>query len=333
MFKFNRPAIGITGPDKGGTAAWIFTALSVWFSGGRPIRITPRRSRTAKGLKALIIGGGADVDPNTYEKEHFMEEYLDSTIRNKRISLWLRIKSFFQLLSFPVLFLIRRLFSRKSHKLDKDRDELEFNLLEQAVELGIPVLGICRGAQLINIYFKGSLHKEIEPFYLEEPNRASIFPVKEVRIDQTSKLGIILNVGKSKVNALHHQAVKEPGQSIRVTAVEDNGIVQAIETNDKRFIIGVQWHPEYLLSHKIHRRIFRALASHAQNKHIGSEYDFERVAVQNRNKNGMENKEDKKVTMPDTPVPPQRQMPLERHDSEKNNDLYQNASQSREKGK
>jgi putative glutamine amidotransferase len=166
-------------------------------------------------------------------------------------------------LYFPLVFLLRKLLGVKEHKPSDARDELEFNLLNQAVEKGIPVLGICRGAQLINIYFKGSLYEDINKFYFEEPNRHSIFPVKTIFLKEGSKLKEILKLDELKVNALHNQAVKEKGEDIVISAKEPNEIVQGIEHQKQDFIIGVQWHPEYLVNQSRHRRLFKTLIEHS----------------------------------------------------------------------
>lgn len=256
---FGKPKIGVTGPDRGGTAAWVFTAMQVMLAGGMPVRIRPAKPLDTATIQALIIGGGADVDPNAYLKENFIDEYLNQTLKNKRKTIFNRIWSFFWLLVYPLIFFIRILLSRKAHQLDKDRDRLEFRLLHEAVQKGMPVLGICRGAQLINVYFKGTLHQNINTFYDEEPNRASILPVKKIFVEADSKLAKILQVKQLRVNALHKQAVKEQGQDIKIVAREVNQVVQAIESVAHNFIIGVQWHPEYLIQIKRQRRIFKAL--------------------------------------------------------------------------
>jgi putative glutamine amidotransferase len=68
------------------------------------------------------------------------------------------------------------------------------------------------------------------------------------------------------VNALHHQAVRQPGEGINIVAWEVNGLVQGIESGTHDFILGVQWHPEYLITHKIQRRIFKKLIAKAKEK-------------------------------------------------------------------
>lgn len=261
----NRPTIGITGPDKGGEAAWLFTALGVWRAGGKPVRITPARPRTADGLQGLIIGGGADVDPSIYKQQDVIEDYLSRTIRQPQLNLLQKTGRLLRWLYFPVLFFVRKLFSRKlSFGLDRRRDHLELQLLDQAAEKDLPLMGICRGAQLLNVYFGGSLHEHLEAFYDEEPNPASIFPVKQVYLQHGSKLAQVLGANRLAVNALHKQAVKEAGTGIGIVGQEANQVVQAIEHGIHTYMVGVQWHPEYLPQYKVHRRLFKALVQEAR---------------------------------------------------------------------
>nr|WP_304608506.1 gamma-glutamyl-gamma-aminobutyrate hydrolase family protein [Pontibacter anaerobius] len=261
----DRPTIGVTGPDKGGEAAWLFTALSVWLAGGKPVRITPSWPRTADGLQGLIIGGGADVDPSTYEQEHVLDDYLQRTLKQPDKNIFQRLGRFARWLYFPALFFVRKLLSRKlTFGLDPARDHLELQLLDQAARKDLPVVGICRGAQLMNVYFRGTLYQSIHSFYTEAPNPASVFPVKAVRIKPGSKLAQVLGTQQLQVNALHKQAVKTPGDAIAIVAREPNLVVQAIEHTGQRFMLGVQWHPEYLPQYKTHRRLFKALVQQAR---------------------------------------------------------------------
>lgn len=261
----NRPTIGVTGPDKGGWAAWFFTALSIRIAGGKPVRIQPSNPRTADGLQGLIIGGGADVDPSTYQQENVIDEYLARTIQQPRKNIFQRIGRFTKWMYYPALFFIRKAFSRKQEwTIDKARDHLEFQLIDQAVKKKLPVMGICRGSQLLNVYFGGTLYQDISSFYLEEPNPSSVFPVKKVFIKPGSKLAGILAVKGLRVNALHHQAVEEPGENIEIVAREPNKVPQAIEHLKHEYVIGVQWHPEYLPQLKIQRRLFQELVQKAK---------------------------------------------------------------------
>lgn len=259
-----KPRIGVTGPDKGGNAAWIFTGLSIFLAGGIPVRVRPSNPKSIDKLQGLVIGGGADIDPEAYENENFFDSYLKETLQNKKRSFKSRIKSFIKFLIYPIIFLIRKILSRKGKFLDKERDVLEFSLVNQAVVKELPLLGICRGAQLLNVYFKGDLYDDISSFYQEESIRESIFPVKKVFLKSRSKLARLIGVDELYVNALHHQAVKQVGEGIEVVAEEPNGVVQAIESSQHNFIIGVQWHPEYLITKSIHRKIFRGLIQNAK---------------------------------------------------------------------
>lgn len=273
----NRPTIGVTGPDNGGGVAWFFTALSIWLAGGKPVRITPGRSKTADGLQGLVIGGGADVDPTIYEQENMIEEYLKLTINQPRKNIFQRVGRLISWVYYPVLFFVRKIFSRKlKFGLDHARDHLELQLIDQAVKKNLPVMGICRGSQLMNVYFRGTLYQDINTFYTEEPNKASIFPVKKVFIKSGSLLEKVLSLKSLRVNALHNQAVKDPGESIAIVGQERNQVVQAIESTSHPFMIGVQWHPEYLPQSREHRRLFKALVEEAKEvRHQIEESDME----------------------------------------------------------
>jgi len=256
-----RPNIGITGPDKGGTAAWWFTWFAVAIHGGRPIHIQPKEGIPEADIHGLIIGGGADINPRRYGGS----EIEDLFAKDEKIS---GLRQFFlrlaTILFFPVIYLIRKLFSTSAAGIDNARDELEFNLLHRAIEKGIPILGICRGAQLINIHFGGTLHQDIENYYTEVPKVNSVWPKKKVQIDPESTLFEILDFDTVWVNAMHHQAVDELGEDIIITAREETGIVQAIEHTERSFVIGVQWHPEYLPQIPSQRKLFESLVERAE---------------------------------------------------------------------
>lgn len=253
-----RPVIGITGPDKGGGAAWLFTAISVIMAGGKPVRIRPEKPMGAYSLDALILGGGADIEPMKYGQQR-----IDKKKKNRKgRSLYEWILS---VVFFPVYWAARYLQHTKSSPVDERRDELEFGLIEAAMEKEIPVLGICRGMQLLNVHFKGSLHQDISGYYAEKSQVSSIFPKKKVLISDGSMLADILHTDACNVNALHNQAIDRAGEGLKLVAREANTqIWQAVEHPDYPFVLGVQWHPEYLIQVRRQRQIFRKLVQAAE---------------------------------------------------------------------
>lgn len=259
----SKPNIGVTGPAKGGTAAWLFTKLAVWLQGGRAVRITPESQSDERQMDGLILGGGADIDPRQYGRLLEKNKQVIDSETSGLISWINRIFSFF---FYPFLFLGRKLFAAPGPSVDYARDQLELSLLEEAMNRRLPVLGICRGAQLINVNLGGTLHQDIKAFYGEVPHIYSVWPRKEVEVEPDSRLGGIVNSSRVVVNVLHRQAVEELGESLVAVAREKNGLVQAVELPDYPYMIGVQWHPEYLPQIANQRRIFRALVECAANE-------------------------------------------------------------------
>ncbi|WP_404364250.1 gamma-glutamyl-gamma-aminobutyrate hydrolase family protein [Marinobacter sp.] len=261
MSRKKKPLIGVTGPDRGGRAAWWATRWLLRKAGARVCWITPSRQRWVDDLDGLVIGGGADVAPKLYGQER-MEEVFEAARERQTLKRKLVI-----LLLFPLIYLVRLLLSgHTTAKEDSARDDLELGLIHKGLDGGIPMLGICRGAQLINVALGGSLHQALTDFYTETPQIRSVLPRKEVELEPDSRLVKILECNPCRVNALHSQAINEPGEGLRIVAREATGVTQAVEHRDRPFIIGVQWHPEFMPQSEGQFGLFIALTQAATDK-------------------------------------------------------------------
>ena len=256
-----RPIIAITGPDRGGFPGWLFTSWAVRRAGAKPVRVTPRRPRPSR-FDGLIVGGGADVAPSRYGANLVPRP---AAVRFKHSRSILRLMVDYLLA--PMIYLARRLFGLSAAAArvhDPARDELELALIAQAERAKLPVLGICRGAQLLNIHAGGTLHQDLSSFYTERPSRWTVFPRKRVAVAEGSHLGDTLGRTRCDVNSLHRQAIDALGSGLTVVARDDLGVVQGVEHPARTFWIGVQWHPEYLPQVPEQRRLLRALVDAAQ---------------------------------------------------------------------
>lgn len=149
-------------------------------------------------------------------------------------------------------------------RLDPARDELELNLLGRFIPQNTPVLGICRGAQLINVRSGGTLDPDIYTTHEGLKRRRTVLPRKTVDIVGGSKLYQLLGVTWCRVNSLHHQAVNQAGDGINIVARDRDGLVQGIESTKHDFLIGVQWHPEWLIFNRPQQRLISALVAAAK---------------------------------------------------------------------
>ena len=164
----------------------------------------------AKHLDGLVLQGGADVSPQTYSEKATRPEWSG----------------------------------------DRARDMYELELLHEFIEAGKPILGICRGCQLINVAFGGTLYQDIAtdvPAAIDHVSDLYDSHYHMIHFPSGSVLGRLFPTQQDAlVNSIHHQAVKELGRDLTVEAVsgKDN-IVEAIRYRTARFVMGLQWHPEF----------------------------------------------------------------------------------------
>ena len=183
-------------------------------AGGLPILIPmladlPKLEKLLLSLDGLLFSGGMDIQPAYYgEQPH------------------------------PAL-----------RTIDSQLDTFEVALATWGLQRDMPILGICRGMQLINVVLGGTLYQDISAQYpgslqhcrddLERRERAHY-----VTVDQGSLMKDILNTRQLAVNSFHHQAIKEPGDGVRICGRADDGITEFIEVTHHHFVLGIQCHPE-----------------------------------------------------------------------------------------
>lgn len=183
-------------------------ARRVASSGGLPVLISLETDSEAvmERLDGLVLPGGPDIDPALYGAEP------ETDLMNP----------------------------------EADRDAQELELLDAAAKEGVPVLGICRGLQMVNVWRGGTLNQNVpEHGFFEDPPHSL---QHEVVITPGSRLAEVY--GESmQVNSLHHQTVARLGDGLEVTACTPDGSVEGLECEDAP-VVAVQWHPELLESHR-----------------------------------------------------------------------------------
>ncbi len=147
---------------------------------------------------------------------------------------------------------------------DRARDAFESIMIEEALRRHQPLLGICRGAQLLNVRLGGSLNQNLRDRRRYTSNRYTPLPLKGLILRRESRLAGIMDCEYCKINSLHSQGIATLGRELRVAGRDLDGIIQAVEYPGPEFILGVQWHPEYLFYSSRHYRLFSALVAAAR---------------------------------------------------------------------
>jgi len=194
-------------------------------AGLEPVHITPDAYRPLDGLSGVVLTGGSDVNPARYGQ----------TVNG-------------------------------SEGVDEERDRLETELLTKALELDLPVFAICRGMQLLNVVHGGTLIQHLATSDLHQKRcpgcESGRHPAAHrVTVTADTKLAATIGAGVHEVNSRHHQAADRLSGGLIVSAVAEDGVVEGIERPDRRFVVGVQWHPEdRVFVSEADRRLFEAFA-------------------------------------------------------------------------
>jgi putative glutamine amidotransferase len=208
----SRPVVGITTyVTDARWGYWNLEAALIPFdyvkavekAGGRPVLVPPSTEgieETLDALDAVVFTGGSDLDPEFYGEQAHPE-----TVGVVRM-----------------------------------RDEAELALLQAALERDMPVLGICRGIQVLNVGLGGDLEQHLEGHRHEPPGQ---FIAHDVAIEPNTRLAGMLGE-RTTVMSHHHQGIKTLAPGLVETARADDGLLEAVEAPERRFTVGVLWHPE-----------------------------------------------------------------------------------------
>jgi putative glutamine amidotransferase len=185
----------------------------------------------ARVLDGLVLQGGADVSPSSYGEQPLKSEWAG----------------------------------------DRLRDVYEIELVHEFVEAGKPVLGICRGAQLINVALGGSLVQHVPAVTGQAHDHPDRWRegVHRVKIEPDSHLAEALGATEVEVNSIHHQAVDVAAPGARAVAWAEDDTVEAIEVPGSPHVVAVQWHPELLEDWPEQQGLFRQLVEHASQRTKG----------------------------------------------------------------
>lgn len=236
-----KPLIGITpSPRSDERFGESFSMANTYVSaveaaGGIPVVLPPHRggvAELAEALDGVLFSGGGDIRPSRYG---------DETMH-------------------PTTYGISDL-----------RDEFELALLDAALARDLPVLCICRGIQVLNVGFGGTLYQDVADQFPgasahrpEGEGGARHEPLHAVAAEPGSLLAGVYGQGEIAANSFHHQTLKEIGAGLEVIGRSADGSVEAVAAPDRRFVLGVQWHPEMMFAvHDEHLRPFARLVEEA----------------------------------------------------------------------
>jgi len=139
-----------------------------------------------------------------------------------------------------------------SRSLKNIKTNFEMKICEMSLKNNLPILGICGGEQLLNVCFGGTLIQDIKKFNENSLEHEQINPRDEtshfVDIKKKTKLYKIINYSEIQVNSAHHQAVNKLGKNLIISGLARDGIIESIESTEHNWCIGVQWHPEFLIT-------------------------------------------------------------------------------------
>lgn len=127
---------------------------------------------------------------------------------------------------------------------DEERDAVELDLIDKAIEKDLPILAICRGLQILNVYHGGTLIQHLASVLHDPETEDYTIPAHEVSIASETQLAQIAGSDRCGVNSRHHQGIDQPGKGLRVSARAADGVIEGLERPDRTFVVAVQWHPE-----------------------------------------------------------------------------------------
>jgi putative glutamine amidotransferase len=149
-------------------------------------------------------------------------------------------------------------------------DAFEYAIVREALRLDLPILGICRGAQALNVACGGSLYQHLADVVgdsiVHRQSEVGRCPTHVVVVLAGTRLARVVGTGQLRVNSFHHQAVDRLGAGLRVCAVAPDGTIEAIEDSERPFVVGVQWHAETLVDGPTHRALFEELVAAARDE-------------------------------------------------------------------